>query len=160
MVGEGTREAEVVVSNPSNARKNRATCDASAVEKRFFYSHCKYLFYHAKEWYPSPMCWHRWRTKNTIGDGSYWCPSPFMYIGDGYRARHMYIVTCIRIEKWRAKARYLREMTPVTICLFLHSERTEHRAWKKMRLKLRGLDVDGSGCVKVAWTWMSVIVGV
>jgi len=36
VVGKSTREAEVMVSNPSNAGKNRATCDASAVEKRNF----------------------------------------------------------------------------------------------------------------------------
>jgi len=27
VVGEGTREAEIVGSNPNNAGKNRATCD-------------------------------------------------------------------------------------------------------------------------------------
>ena len=36
MVREGTREAKVVGSNPDNARKNRATCDASAVGNFFF----------------------------------------------------------------------------------------------------------------------------
>ena len=58
VVGEGTREAEVVGSNPSNAEKNRTRAYSrkksrdlrlvSAVGKRKyffdFYSSCKYLF--------------------------------------------------------------------------------------------------------------------
>jgi len=39
VVGEGTREAEVVGSNPSNVGKNHAACDAGAVGKR------KYLIF-------------------------------------------------------------------------------------------------------------------
>ena len=66
MVGEDTREAEVVGSNPNNAGKNHAACDAGAVGKR------KYLiFIHAAHIYFSTQ-------KN---DARYLC----IDIGDGLR---------------------------------------------------------------------------
>ena len=58
VVGKGTREAEVMGSNPANNRENRTRAYSRDLQLLFILN---IFILTRKIIMPSPMCWYRWR---------------------------------------------------------------------------------------------------